>query len=48
MHLYLKASNQTSFAISNVWIAFSQSYEIKLLPRAILGFKILEIFPVEN
>ena len=26
----------------------NQSYEIKLPPRAIFGFKILEIFSVEN
>ena len=29
-------------------IRYVQSYEIKLPPRAILGFKILEIFSVEN
>ena len=30
------------------FVTLSQSYEIKLHPRAILGFKILEIFSVEN
>ena len=30
------------------WLCQNQSYEIKLPPQAILGFKILEIFSVEN
>ena len=32
----------------NEQVTTAQSYEIKLPPRAILGFKILEIFSVEN
>ena len=31
-----------------IQIGSGQSYEIKLPPRAILGFKILENFSVEN
>ena len=30
------------------YISFFQGYEIKLPPRAILGFEILEIFSIEN
>ena len=30
------------------FVGVAQSYEIKLPPRVILGFKILEIFSVEN
>ena len=42
---YQKNQNETNAFLS---CAVFQSYEIKLPPRAILEFKILDIFSVEN
>ena len=39
---------QCSSMLQIVHNMYAQSYEIKLPPQAILGFKILETFSVEN
>ena len=43
-----KSNELPFFEYLNEYCQSGQSYEIKLPPRAILGFKILEIFSVEN